>query len=262
MSGPFVLSGSRGPSVVWCDPPTVASERVVVEATPPIAVVFDLDDTLYSERMYAFSGFRAVAQAFEELLGDCAQNAARMRELFDSPHRRRVFDQILIEHGLQSGLKTHTRRMIDTYRQHRPVVTLHADAVRALARCAGCVKLGLISDGPAVMQRAKIDALGLTRRFDAIILTDELGAGLGKPHPRAFELMAERLSTAHARCVYVADNAAKDFVAPNALGWRTIRIVRADGVYRDAGAAAGGTPQHIVRTLDELDACIAPDSFG
>ena len=34
------------------------------------AVVFDLDDTLYPEREYAFSGFAAVATAFQDRLGD------------------------------------------------------------------------------------------------------------------------------------------------------------------------------------------------
>ena len=33
------------------------------------AIIFDLDDTLYSECDYVFSGFDAVAKAHEDLLG-------------------------------------------------------------------------------------------------------------------------------------------------------------------------------------------------
>ena len=36
-------------------------------------VAFDLDDTLYPEREYAFSGFAAVAEAFEQRLGEPAE---------------------------------------------------------------------------------------------------------------------------------------------------------------------------------------------
>ena len=62
---------------------------------PIAAVIFDLDDTLFPEREYAFSGFRAVARAFSHVLGEVESATARMRELFDSQHRRRVFNQIL-----------------------------------------------------------------------------------------------------------------------------------------------------------------------
>ncbi len=61
----------------------------------------------------------------------------------------------------------------------------------------------------------------------------------------------------HAECVYVADNPAKDFVAPNQLGWLTIRIVRPDGIYRNETAPQGGDPQFTVTTLADLEDCLA-----
>lgn len=97
------------------------------------------------------------------------------------------------------------------------------------------------------------ESVAVTPRVDAIILTGELAPGLSKPHPRAFELMADRLGAAHNECIYVADNPAKDFVAPNALGWTTIRIVRPDGIYKDAPPAEQGAPRHVITLLDEID---------
>ena len=220
------------------------------------AVIFDLDDTLYPEREYAFSGFAAVAAAFERHLGGRRKATARMRKLFDSAHRRRVFNTILSERGLPDD-EEFVRRMIETYRTHRPTISLFPDAEDALRRLGGRTKLGLITDGPAVMQSAKVKALGLRDAFDAIILTEELGPGFGKPNPQAFELMVEQLEVAPADCTYVADNAAKDFIAPNTLGWATTQIVRPDGVYRDQPAADGGVPQHILDTLDDLDAILS-----
>ena len=251
------------------------------------AIVFDLDDTLYPERAYAFSGFDAVAAAFEDLLGDPDQAVADMRRFFEHGDRRRVFNTLLANRGFKdngpldrfrescSGAPRSSplakggkrgvarypknenalvRRMIETYRTHQPTISLAPDADSALKRLRGRRHpLGLITDGPTVMQAAKVRALALERRFDAIILTEELGPGFGKPHPRAFELMAEQLHVAPSHCVYVADNAAKDFVAPNALGWLTIQITRPDGVYRNAQPAKGGEPTHVIETLDSLD---------
>ncbi|HUU82014.1 MAG TPA: HAD hydrolase-like protein, partial [Phycisphaerae bacterium] len=79
----------------------------------------------------------------------------------------------------------------------------------------------------------------------------------GKPHTRAFETMAERLRINPARCAYVADNPAKDFIAPNVLGWRTVQIRRADGIYRDNSPAEGGRPGAVIETLDLLDGVLS-----
>ncbi len=216
------------------------------------AIVFDLDDTLYPERAYAMSGFTAVAAAFADRLGDPTETTARLRVLFDTEHRARVFNAILAERGLPEDPDT-IRAMIDAYRSHRPTITLHPDADAALTRLRPAYKLGLITDGPAIQQWAKIDALKLRDRFDEIIVTDDLGPGFAKPHPLAFELIRERLDVPHTACAYVADNVAKDFIAPNALGWLTIRVLREDGIYRDVKAAEGGEARQITDGLDTLE---------
>lgn len=219
------------------------------------AIVFDLDDTLYPERAYAFSGFAAVAEAFRDRLGNPKVSEANMRRLFDTLHRSRVFDALLEELSAEVEPEL-IQQMIQTYRTHTPSITLHTDADRCLKQLKGHRALGLITDGPATGQWAKIDALGLRSRFDEIIVTSELGPDAGKPNPRAYKLMAERLGMAHSACVYVADNPAKDFIAPNALGWTTVQIVRPDGIYRDEPAAPGGAPHHRIDTLGQLDAMI------
>lgn len=79
------------------------------------AIIFDLDDTLYPEREYAFSGFAAVAAAFEDRLGDRAETTAAMKCLFDTRHRPRVFNALLTDRGLPEDQKL-IDRMIETYR--------------------------------------------------------------------------------------------------------------------------------------------------
>jgi len=144
------------------------------------------------------------------------------------------------------------RRMADAYRRHPPHIKFCADVRPALMRLRPLARLGLLTDGPAEQQSLKIAALGVPVLIETIILTDQLGPGFAKPHPRAFEQMAARLGLPHDRCTYVADNPAKDFIAPNRLGWTTIRILRAGSIYADVPAAGGGAPQQTITALDEL----------
>lgn len=216
------------------------------------AVVFDLDDTLYPERQFAFSGFAAVAAAFQDRLGPPDECAAAMRRLFDTPNRSRVFNALLAER-FGTANDALVARMIETYRNHCPALSLYPDADAALERLASRFTLGLLTDGPLVTQRNKVQALGLTGRFRAVLFTEELGPGFGKPHSIGFERIAAELGAKHHRCAYVADNPAKDFVAPNRLGWKSIRVLRPDGVYAKTPAASHGEPQATIPNLNELD---------
>ncbi len=219
------------------------------------AVIFDLDDTLYPERAYAFSGFAAVASAFSDVLSDPSETTAQLTALFDTPDRPRVFDALLQARGLGSD-PTLSGRMVEVYREHVPTIQLHPDADAVLTRVRGKYKLGIITDGRVSTQTLKLEALGLRQRVDRAIITSESGADFAKPHPLAFERMAEALGVKAEECVYVADNATKDFIAPNELGWLTVKIVRADGIYRNAPTAEEGQPRHVIESLDELDALL------
>lgn len=226
-------------------------------ARPAVRViVFDLDDTLYLEREFALSGFDAVARAFAEVLGDARGARADMERLFDSPARPRVFNALLEMRGLAVEPAL-VARMVEVYRTHEPRISLLPDAARAFASWASRCRLALLTDGPTVTQRAKIAALGLTGgligRLDPIIVTSELGEGFGKPHIRAFERVEQMTGRLAAEHAYVADNVAKDFIAPNQLGWRSVRVRRREGIYRDEPAAEGGLPHATIESLDNLE---------
>ncbi|MFO0974577.1 MAG: HAD hydrolase-like protein [Phycisphaerae bacterium] len=191
-------------------------------------IVFDLDDTLYLERDFARSGFRHVSRAFADRLGSAERSAELMLHHFDGPNRRRVFDATLESLGRPADAAL-VGEMVAAYRSHEPAIALLPDAERALARLAGRPS-GLISDGDAAMQRRKISALRLAGRVGTMILTGELGPGMGKPHPRAFEELARRAGASAGECVY-----AWATTSPR-ISWRWQRAGVADG----AGRAAGG----------------------
>lgn len=223
------------------------------------AVIFDLDDTLISEREFAFSGFRAVAETFVEQLGEPQPAAARMRALYQTADRGRVFNVLCEEHGLPADPAT-IQEMINVYRCHPADIQLLPDAAAALLRLRPKYRLGVISDGPLFMQDAKAAAVDLEEYVDAIALTDHWGREFWKPHPRSFEWMAWQLQQPHDACVYVADNPEKDFIAPRALGWLTVQVKRPDGAYVRNAAAPGGEPHAVIDSLDELDHALETQS--
>jgi len=79
-----------------------------------------------------------------------------------------------------------------------------------------------------------------------------LGRESWKPSPAGYRRIAEQLGVAHAACAYVADNPAKDFLTPNALGWRTVQWRREGQIHADDPAPQAGEPQYLARDCREL----------
>jgi putative hydrolase of the HAD superfamily len=92
-------------------------------------------------------------------------------------------------------------------------------------------KLAIVTDGPSSSQRAKICALHLDRWAAPIVIASEGGASWTKPEKPAFQVVEWYHSLPGRFCAYVADNPAKDFAAPRALGWRTLRIRRVESLH-------------------------------
>ena len=74
------------------------------------------------------------------------------------------------------------------------------DAV--LARLRGHVRLGLLSNAGRGA-RERLDAAGVTARFDDTLCSAEVG--LAKPDPEVFRLAASRLGVAPSACAFVDD---------------------------------------------------------
>lgn len=218
-----------------------------------LRMIFDLDDTLYPEREFALCGFRAAAQWAKATL-DIDNLDADMVRLLDAGHLGRLFGMALEERLPGKRTAEHATALLAAYRNAEAVLQLFADAEWALQHYAAQGPLGLITDGTHAMQLKKVRALALEPRFRQIVYTDALGAGrtFAKPHARSFELIASLLPEPGCRFVYVGDNPAKDFVAPNALGWITVQVVRDGGIHDAQRVVPGGAAQHQVRALTEL----------
>ena len=216
-------------------------------------VAFDLDDTLYLERDYVRSGFRATGEWAARHLGVEGFDERAWRA-FDAGVRGNVFDHVLAEYGLGPDSEV-VADLVRVYRTHDPAIRLLRDAACALEELSGGVALACVSDGPVESQRAKARALNTPCWATATILTAELGEGFGKPHSRAFAEVERFTDTHGAECAYVADNPNKDFGGPRQLGWRTVRVCRPGSLH--AAVPSGPDVDFELETLAPL-----PDWVG
>lgn len=218
-----------------------------------LILVFDLDDTLYPERQFALSGFAAAERWAQAMLG-LTGLAADMTRLLDQGHLGQLF-RLALASRLPDHLPEHLDGLLEAYRSHLPTLTLFDDASWALGHFGALAKLGLITDGTHAVQRRKVEALGVARHFRKIVYTDALGGrAFSKPHHQSYQLIEAALGSGNDRFVYVGDNPAKDFVAPNARGWTSVMVDRpgVQKIHAAAKAAEGGAPHHIVASLTEL----------
>lgn len=217
------------------------------------AVIFDLDDTLYAERDYVYSGFRAVATWGEPRWGIPSDRIyAGLVETFERGVRRNTFDTWLSANRLPPD--PHVAEMVQVYRQHEPTLVPFPGTVDLLDRIGRHCRLGLVSDGTLAVQRRKLAALGIAHHFDAVVFSDEWGREAWKPSTRPFEVVLSRLAARPERSVYVADNPRKDFAGARRSGLAGIRLRRPDGLYRDEEpVSADHAPDEEVSDLAGLE---------
>ena len=194
-----------------------------------MGVIFDIDDTLYSEKQYVRSGYKAVAK----LLGDEAL-ADRLWTYFENG--KPAIDELLNELGCVEK----KAECLEVYREQIPEITLYDGVVCMIEELkAKGIKVGIITDGRPEGQRNKIKALGLDSTIDDLIITDELGGiQFRKPCDIAFRIMQNRWRLPYEQIVYVGNNLNKDFQACRQLGMRWKYFRNGDGLYFD-GETAG-----------------------
>lgn len=189
---------------------------------PILGVIFDLDDTLYSEKQYVKSGYKAVAR----LLGDEAL-ADRLWRYFENG--KPAIDELLNE----LGCMRRKEECLEAYREQMPEITLYDGVVDLiLGLKSKDIKVGIITDGRVSGQKRKLQALGLDKLIDDIIITDELGGTqFRKPCDIAFRIMQHRWGLPFEQIIYVGDNPTKDFQACRQLGMRWLYFRNENGLY-------------------------------
>lgn len=195
------------------------------EDTQPVkGVIFDLDDTLYSEKEYVKSGYKQVS----EYLGGGYEK--QLWSYFEDG--KPAIDELLKSVGRMSEKD----EVVNIYRLHRPNIHLYSGVIELIKRLKeNNIKVGIITDGRPEGQRNKLDVLGLDDVVDDIIITDELGGvQFRKPCDIAFRILQNRWRLPFEQIVYVGDNPNKDFMGPKQLGMKFLWFKNTDGLYQSS----------------------------
>jgi putative hydrolase of the HAD superfamily len=204
--------------------------------------VFDLDDTLYSERDFEKSGIEYVYNYFEikHISLDSILN-----------NRKNWIDQIINVTNNEITIQM----VLDIYRYHLPSIELYKDSKVFLDKLIshGC-EMSLITDGRSITQRNKLKALGIEFYFKNIVISEEVNSE--KPSEYNFNLVMN--NKCRENYIYIADNPQKDFITPNKLGWTTICLLdRGQNVHKQIfNNSIEYNPHFIINSFDEINLTI------
>lgn len=117
-------------------------------------------------------------------------------------------------------------------------------------------RVGLLTDGPVRAQHGKLETLGWTDLFDAVVVTGGLPAG--KPDPRTFAALLDELDAEPSETVYVGDHPDADVRGALDAELRVVQVVYQGGPDRVPGVDAaverdrlGADLLPILATVDE-----------
>ncbi len=197
------------------------------------AFIFDLDYTLYDEMQFFNSGMKDVSEYVSEKYNIPA------KEVYDfciesvrKEGRGKTYNRLCEEYNLDED----PMNLVEVYRATRPKLSLYKEAEDVLKLLKDEGKLiGVITDGNATVQEAKVRLLGLFDIIDALVLPDALVVNgethLTKPNPVVYEECLKKLGAKPEEAVYIGDNPAKDFWGAKKIGMKTIQIVREEGLF-------------------------------
>ncbi|HZU75978.1 MAG TPA: HAD family hydrolase [Dehalococcoidia bacterium] len=222
---------------------------------PPDAILFDLDETLtdrkrsfprYVEHLQRDFGERLLAAAATELV-------AAVTEADGDGYRSRDELAVALRAALPWRSAPSAAELIEHWLAWFPRATVARAGMEEMLqalRAAG-IRLGVVTNGGAANQRAKVEALGLDRYVDSIIISGE--AGIEKPDPRIFALALAALDCEPSRAWFIGDHPRNDVLGAAGAGLRAIWL---RGVRPwPAGIAP---PAHSVSSLRELCALAVP----
>ena len=231
----------------------------------PAAILIDLDDTILSSLGGQREAWAQVLAGFEGRFGEHDHASVHAgvleasRSLWDDAESHRHWRQDIRAARREIVARTFAalavddmrlcHELADTFSDHRDEAAhLFPGAVDALeALRAQGIGLGLVTNGGAAAQRAKIERFDLARHFDHILIEGEFGRG--KPEPEVFHHLMACFGTTPDTTWVVGDNLDWEVVAPQKLGMFAIWC---DAHRRGLPEGCGVVPDRIVHDLGEL----------
>lgn len=223
------------------------------------AVIFDLDNTLYSyDRAHAAAWSRvrgrgaALLGVSPEEFDLCHSRALRLldRRCGGGPaiHNRLIRFQLMLESaGLPLGPAAELAELY--WRSLLAAMEPEPGAAHTLQTLHGMgLRVGIGTNMNADMQLLKLDGLGLLPWVEFMVSSEECAAE--KPDPRFFALCAEKAGCPPADCLFVGDSLEKDALAAAACG------MAGAWYHPGPGPEAVPSPVHLLPALDALPALL------
>lgn len=215
-------------------------------------VLFDLDDTLCD---YTLARRRRLERAFGDAFDVCGRGRPPdmadliVRSIALNPHGIDHFPELLADYGLSAGAVEAAQRWYQTNRFHQLAFFGEARAALAAVRAQPGVagrRVGVITNGPADVQRAKVELLGVADLVDFVVISGEFG--VHKPDPAIFR-ESLRLGDAPAgEAIYIGDSVEEDITGARTAGLSTIWVNRDGGPW----TGSGEPPDNEIRNIGEI----------
>lgn len=238
------------------------------------AIVFDLDDTLCGHSEAVNIG---ACQTFKSCVPSVSEDILwktwiEQYDLFYPETKEPKWYKLYLESGeptrtelMRRTLKVHgiidevlVKQVSQTYMQNRAkALKLFPESLDVLERLKSKYQLGLLTNGPADIQRQEIAVLQIEHLFDGIWIEGE--CKIGKPLPKAFLNVEKELKLSPDEIMMVGNDAKDDIYPAIECGWKTAWIDRPN--YVSPGKAYeekprvkedGPQPDLIVKDLDHL----------
>lgn len=124
-------------------------------------------------------------------------------------------------------------RVGEEYREARLAsLRLYPETLTVIENLAERYRLGIISNGPGEIQRAKLERFGLKGFFDSVVISGEVG--VEKPDTAIFRLALERSGAQAAQSAHVGDSLEHDVKGAVRAGllslWINRRVLPLQGV--------------------------------
>lgn len=210
-------------------------------------LVFDLDDTLYDESSFVKSGFKTVSEYLSRNYSLPTRLSFQYMLKRIEKGRQKIFDDLLKKNNMYS--KKLVRNCLSVYRHHKPNIRLYPEAEKCLRRFKE-YKIYILTDGNKIVQKNKLEALGLYNGHINCILTSYHGLKNSKPSPYCFLKICTREKVEPQQVVYIGDDPYKDFVGIKPLGFKTIRVLK--GRFKHIRKGGKYEANYTINSLDML----------
>ena len=185
------------------------------------AVIFDIDDTLYSYQAGHVYGMQALTDYCGREFDISPEETEKIYKKAGSIminrigtdtaaiHSRMLRMQCMLE-LLEQPLFPHARNMYhaywDTFIEHIQPSPGVMDFIRELKKRN--IRIGIGTDMTAYIQYRKLEMIGAAPYIDFIVTSEE--AGIEKPDRHFFELCVEKAGVPAEECAFIGDNVKKD----------------------------------------------------